>query len=327
VTGDPFDALRLPVAPVDPRPEFAADLRSRLARALGTDPDPSPGGTVMSTTEPAVRRATLAPYLAVSDARAAIRYYTEAFGATVEGPVFTADDGRIGHAELRIGDATVMLADPWEVPGVDNPTALGATTVQLHLTVGDVDGTYQRAVAAGGTGTRPPADQDYGDRAAQVADPFGHYWMLNQPGRALGRDELSDRMEPGGFSLEDVDLGDRATAPSPASPADVASLYYFTLNSPDTTRSQAFFGELLGWRFGDGGHIVNTAPPGGVGDAEEPRIDLYFKVADFRSAVARVRELGGQADEPVHWPSGWAATCRDPEGVPFHLSEPAPGYE
>jgi uncharacterized glyoxalase superfamily protein PhnB len=314
---DPFDALRLPAVPVDPRPAFTADLRARLARAL----DPDPGGATMSTTEPAVRRATLAPYLAVRDARAAIRYYTEAFGARADGPVYTADDGRIGHAELRIGDATVMLADPWDVPGVGDPSALGATTVQLHLTVDDVDETYRRALAAGGTGTRPPADQDYGDRAAQVADPFGHYWMLNQPGPGLARDELSARIEPTGFSLEDVDPGGRAPAATPA------SLYYFTLNAPDVARSHAFFGELLGWQFGDGGHIVNTAPPGGVAEADEPRIDLYFKVADFRAAVARVRELGGQADEPVHHPSGWAATCRDPQGVPFHLSEPAPGYE
>ena len=215
---DPLDALRLPDVPVDPRPAFAADLRERLVRALDH------GGTAMTTTEP-TSTTTLAgtppgqpsfsPYLAVDDARAAIRYYTEAFGAVPEGSVFVADDGRVGHAALRIRDAIVMLADPWDVPGVDNPRSLGATTVQLHLYVEDVDETYRRALAAGGESYRPPEDQPYGDRSATVADPFGHVWMINSAGRAMTQEELTRNLEGGGFRLEDaadvgdIDLGER----------------------------------------------------------------------------------------------------------------------
>jgi PhnB protein len=304
----------------------------------------------MTTTEPAPAAArpgrppgqpTFSPYLAVSDGRAAIRYYTEAFGAVPDGPVVVAADGRIGHAQLRIGDATVMLADPWELPGVDNPTSLGATTVQLHLYVEDVDETYRRAVSAGGVGRRPPEDQPYGDRSGTVVDPFGHSWMLNTAGpvrseaemaegfaaggfRMAGVDELDDLGEPG-----DLDLGVRAPAPEPAPPAstdDIARLFYFTMRSPDAERSQAFFADLFGWRFAPGGHITNTAPHGGVAAGEEPGVDLFFTVPDIRAAVARVRALAGEADEPVHHESGWSAACRDPRGVLFHLSEPAPGY-
>jgi uncharacterized glyoxalase superfamily protein PhnB len=215
---DPLDALRLPDVPVDPRPAFAADLRARLLDALDH------GGTPMTTTDPAPTTAlpgtppgqpSFSPYLAVHDARAAIRYYTEVFDAVPDGSVFVADDGRIGHAALRIRDAVVMLADPWEVARVDNPAALGATTVQLHLYVEDCDETFRRAVAAGGEALRPPANEPYGDRSATVADPFGHVWMINTAGRGLTQEELNRNLDGGGFHLEDagdldeVDLGGR----------------------------------------------------------------------------------------------------------------------
>jgi uncharacterized glyoxalase superfamily protein PhnB len=342
---DPLEALRLPVVPVEPRPELRTGLRARLAERLGLDPTPDRGGSAMTTTTtgpassaPLPGRPTFSPYLAVSDARAAIRFYREAFGAELDGPLVVAADGRVGHAELRIGDATVMLADPWEMPGVDNPTALGATTVQLHLYVDDVDETYRRAVAAGGVGQRPPADQPYGDRSGTVSDPFGHVWMLNTAGPVLSEADQADGFAAAGFHLadladlegiDDVDLGVRSAAPAPPPPAttdDVARLFYFTLRTPDGERSRAFFAELFGWEFAPGGHITNTAPHGGVAAGEEPGVDLFFAVPDIRAAVARVRALGGEVDEPVHHDSGWSAACRDPRGLSFHLSEPAPGY-
>jgi uncharacterized glyoxalase superfamily protein PhnB len=345
---DPFDALHEPVQPVAPRPEFAADLRGRLARALHSDPlpdastEPDQELPAMTTTEPALTTITgLAPYLAVADARAAIRFYEQAFGGRVRGSMIVADDGRVGHAEVVIGSSVVMLADPWDMPGVGDPRQLGGTSVQLNLPVDDVDATIERAVAHGGTLVRPAADQPYGDRMGVVDDPFGHRWMLNAPLAPLDRDELAANLGAAGFSLADsepVDLGTRA--PAPTAPAagtggapegEPARLWYVTLFTPDLERSARFLRELFGWeteRGGTGGyHVGNTTPPVGLAPADAPRAELYFRVDDFRGTLEKVRELGGTVDEPVQYASGRAAACRDPEGVAFYVSEPAPGYE
>src|SRR5690606_9250867 len=125
---------------------------------------------------------------------------------------YVAEDGRIGHAQLRIGPAVIMLADPWDIPGIGDPTLLGGTSVQLHLYVPDVDATFARAMAAGATSDRPPADEAYGDRAAVVVDPFGHHWMIATNRQLLSTDELRDNLAGSPFRLEDipdVDLGER----------------------------------------------------------------------------------------------------------------------
>jgi uncharacterized glyoxalase superfamily protein PhnB len=224
---DPLDTLRLPELPVACRPGFGEALRARLATALDLDPSLEPGGPAMTTTEPAPAHLpgtspgipSLIPYLAVNDARAAIRFYVDAFDAEPDGSAIVHSDGRIGHAQLRIRDAVVMLADPWDLPGVDHPLSRGATTVQLHLFVEDVDATYRQAIAAGGESVRPPEDQSYGDRSGGVRDPFGHVWMLSTAGPGLSDDELARTFEPEGFHLEDagdlgeVDLGSRSPTP------------------------------------------------------------------------------------------------------------------
>lgn len=108
-------------------------------------------------------------------------------------------------------------------------------------------------------------------------------------------------------------------------------LVYFTVPAADAQRAQAFFGELLGWEFAPGNvpggfHIVNAKPPGGLfegGEGTRPRV--YFGVDDIRTAVARVRELGGEASEPEAIPSGWMADCRDDQGLEFSLWQGADG--
>jgi len=120
----------------------------------------------------------LAPYLCAADAARAIAFYKEAFGAT-EVMRLADPGGKIGHAEIRIGNALLMLADEHPESGHRSPHTLGGSPVTLHLYVQDVDAVTKRAVAAGATVVRPVADQFYGDRSGQIEDPFGHRWILS----------------------------------------------------------------------------------------------------------------------------------------------------
>jgi PhnB protein len=120
---------------------------------------------------------TVSPYLAVEDAATAIDYYKKAFGAT-ERVRMEAPDGKIGHAELEIGDSIVMLADPFPQASTKPPHELGGTSAGVFLYVEDVDAVVKRAVEAGATVTMEVADQFWGDRFGTVTDPFGHVWSV-----------------------------------------------------------------------------------------------------------------------------------------------------
>ncbi|MEO8604886.1 MAG: VOC family protein [bacterium] len=107
------------------------------------------------------------------------------------------------------------------------------------------------------------------------------------------------------------------------------NLGYFTLPVADLGKGKTFYSGLFGWRFAPGeqyAHIENVAPPGGLTQAAGDRAQVWFTVADITLAVARVRELGGHADEPQQSDSGWGADCRDDQGTHFSLWQPAAGY-
>jgi PhnB protein len=120
---------------------------------------------------------TATPYLVVNDAKRAIEFYKKAFGAKeanrMEGP-----DGKIAHAELKIGDSIIMLSD--EMPGssAKSPQSLGGSTASVFLYVEKVDSVFSQAIAAGGKAEMQPQDQFWGDRFGKLADPFGHLWAL-----------------------------------------------------------------------------------------------------------------------------------------------------
>lgn len=120
---------------------------------------------------------SVTPYLCVEGAAAAIDFYKRAFAAE-ELFRLAMPDGRVGHAELRIGDTPVMLADACEEGPSRSPRALGGSSVGLHLYVEDVDAVFQRTVEAGARVIRPLQDQFYGDRTGTVEDPYGHVWFL-----------------------------------------------------------------------------------------------------------------------------------------------------
>ncbi len=304
---DPFEALRMPVAPIDPDPDFASRLRARLQQALV----PTGGGTVPRVAlEP--RRATgaptpaaVVPYIAVSDAARALDWYADALGARVLGEPILMPDGRVGHAELEIAGGVLMLADEHPETGVVAPRPGEGSTVTLHLTVGDVDALTARAVGAGATLERPPADHPYG-RNAVLRDPFGHRWLLSS--------------EP--------------VASEPAvRPGDVV---YVSLWVPDVERAAAFFANVLDWRYApaespQGRQVEGVVPSHGLhGGHERSTLFLCFAVGDVDAAVGRVLAAGGRASEPRQEAYGVVADCVDNQGLPFALvmvtgGQPHPG--
>jgi len=132
------------------------------------------------------------PYLAVDGASEAIEFYVTVFGAT-ERVRMPMPDGRVGHAELEIGDSVVMLADENEEMGVRAPKAVGGTPVTLSVYVEDVDAVFDKATAAGATVLRPVDDQFYGDRSGQFEDPFGHRWSVATHVEDVSPDEMRRR--------------------------------------------------------------------------------------------------------------------------------------
>jgi len=132
------------------------------------------------------------PYLIARNASAAIEFYKKAFGAE-EVYRLAMPDGRVGHAELRIGGSVVMLADEFPEMGAKSPAALGGTPVSLLLYVADSDAVAARAVAAGAKVKRPVVDQFYGDRSGTFEDPFGHVWTIATRKENLTPEEIGRR--------------------------------------------------------------------------------------------------------------------------------------
>lgn len=198
-----FDQLRAPQQPADPDGRFVERLRADVAGALraaaaptvelaprarpadtpatsattrGDDMTATITSTDITSTD-AIGLATIVPYLSVRDAAAAIDWYVAVLRA-VETVRYTGDDGRVGHAELQIGGATLYVSDEYLDYGAASPEHLGGTAVALNLVVADVDAVFAAAAAAGATVQREPADQAYGERSCAVVDPWGHRWMI-----------------------------------------------------------------------------------------------------------------------------------------------------
>jgi PhnB protein len=132
------------------------------------------------------------PYLAVRGAAQAIEFYKKAFGAKelmrMPGP-----EGKLGHAEVQIGDSKIMLSDEYEPMNFLGPQARGGTPVHIHLYVKDVEATVARAVALGARVVRPVQDQFYGDRSGSIEDPFGHLWHVATHKLDLSKAQLKKR--------------------------------------------------------------------------------------------------------------------------------------
>jgi len=135
---------------------------------------------------------TITPYLAVGDAARAIDFYKKAFGAK-ERLRMEAPDGKIGHAELELGDSLVMLSDPFPQASTRPPEELDGTSASVFMYVEDVDAVVKQAVGAGATVTMEVEDQFWGDRFGTVTDPFGHVWSIATHFEDLTPDEIAER--------------------------------------------------------------------------------------------------------------------------------------
>jgi PhnB protein len=136
---------------------------------------------------------SITPYLIVGDAARALEFYKAVFGA-IEIMRMSAPGGKIGHAEIQIGDSKIMLADEHPEMGYRGPRAFGGSAVGIHLYIEDVDTVFNRAVAAGATVKSPVKDQFYGDRSGNIEDPFGHVWHIATHKEDLSPEEIRKRV-------------------------------------------------------------------------------------------------------------------------------------
>jgi PhnB protein len=135
---------------------------------------------------------SIAPYLFVDDAKAAIEFYKRAFDATEHG-LIEMPDGRVAHAEVKIGDTVMRLCDNLPIFEAKAPSELGGTTVEVFHFVEDVDATVRRAEEAGATVQAEPTNQFWGDRLGRLKDPFGHHWLIASRVADLTPAEIDER--------------------------------------------------------------------------------------------------------------------------------------
>jgi predicted enzyme related to lactoylglutathione lyase len=301
---DPLAVLRDGDLPVQPDPGFAARLRSRLESALAL-PNQT-GDVVMSGTDSALAelnetrgatspRGAAIPYLAVPDARAALQWYVDAFGAEVVGEPFVMDDGRIGHAELALSGGILYLADEYPELGLKAPAASNVS-VSMMLAVPDTDDALARVRGRGATVVQD-VGEGHGSRNATIVDPFGHRWMLTGP--ATG-------------------------APTPIQHGDVG---FVSLWTPDADRAAAFYGRVLGWVYDAAtNRVINTVAPIGLFSVPgAPTMLCCYAVEDLAGARRSIVDGGGQVGQTVEFDFGTVLDATDPAGAPFAVFQPRPG--
>ncbi|MGV0604023.1 VOC family protein [Mycolicibacterium sp. XJ1904] len=304
---DPLDVLRGDELPVAPDPAFAAGLRARLESALslpnrteevvmsGTDTAIAELSDIPSVTPVARPRSAAVPYLTVADARHAIAFYRDAFGAAVVGEPIEMDDGRIGHAELAIGGGVVFLADEYPEIGLKAPSPQ-SVSVSLQLSVNDTDATLDRARRHGAQVQREPYE-NYGARNATIIDPFGHRWMLSGP--------VTGTAVP----IQHGDVG------------------YVSVWVPDAERAAVFYGHVLGWTYDPVTHqVTNTDQRIGIFSSDSPQGMLCcYAVVDLDGARQSIVDGGGTVGGSQQFDFGTVLDATDPAGTAFAVFRPAPG--
>lgn len=231
------------------------------------------------------------PIVSYRDARGAIEWLRRAFGFEVAELYPAEGDGPVEHCEMRLEGNRVMLGSH----GVGKVAkTVSAGPAWTYVAIDDADSLYSRAKEADAEIVMEPEDQEYGSRDFTVRDPEGNVWSFGTY---------------------------RPTPPA-------GDLVYFVMPAPDADRSRRFYAELFGWDFSPGNvpggfNIEGPTPPGGLfGGAHGTTASVYFAVEDIDAAVATLRRLGGEAEDPHEVASGRIAACRDDQKVEFHLWAP-----
>jgi uncharacterized glyoxalase superfamily protein PhnB/extradiol dioxygenase family protein len=277
--------------------------------------------TTTGVAEPATGQPTqtLVPYITVHDATAALAWYADVLGA-IETVRYTGDDGRVGHAEITIGGARIMLSDAYPEIGVVAANSYEGSSCALHLSVADCDATYASAVAGGATSMREPEDQPHGSRMATVVDPFGHRWMFDQAVSSPTVAEIDAAMSD--FTVTATPVEPRAEHDRPI------QLGYYTIHTDDIARAASFYSQVFGWDVDvESGHVGNCDLPFGFQSHYGDGFHLWMQTKDPDTVIAKILELGGVVVEDAMYESGRSVECRDDQGARFDFYDPAPGYE
>lgn len=225
------------------------------------------------------------PYLIVNGAQEALNWYSKVFGATVQGEPITMDDGRIGHAELVIGDGVIYLAEEFPEMGLTAPRT-GTASVSLMIPVDDPDLVLTRAREAGGRVERWTYES-HGQRNATLIDAFGHRWMLAAP--------LGGTLRHG----------------------DIAAV---TVCVPDLDKGAAFYSAVLGWQMEPSGRLLRVTNTSASifmkGGHHTSELRCRYAVNDLGTALDRVDASGGTWTRDEEF-----ASCEGPQGLRFELTE------
>lgn len=303
-----------------PRQTFKAELRERLMRSNSMS---SPTQQIETN---AIR--SLSFYLCVANASDAIDFYVRAFDAK-ELFRLVEPGGKVGHAELQIGDAVLKLSDEYPDYGTLSPQTIGGSPVKIHLDVVDVDAFARKAISAGATLVRPIEDQFYGARSGQISDPFGYTWIISTHQRDVSIEEMQRELDK---------LTGRTTSSSAVTPPEGLRPGFHSVTPYFTVRKPADLIDFVTHAFGAIEQFRTTGSAGGmhaevnigdslvmIGGAEhiEPMptaIHLYVPNVDevYRRAIdAGARSLMEPADQPYGERSGGV---EDPEGNRWYIA-------
>lgn len=280
-----------------PREAFKAELQQQLIRSNS-----------MSSSAPQLETnpvRSISLYICVANAGAAIDFYREAFGAK-ELWRLTEPGGKIGHAEIQIGNASLMLSDEYPDYNTLSPATIGGSPVKIHLDVPNVDAFAERAIKAGATLIRPIADQFYGDRSGQLADPFGYTWIVSTHIKDVPVEEMQKELDK--WTQEESSKKSQPES-EPVRENFHTVTPYFTVHKP------AELIDFVTKAFGAVEHFRSTGSAGGmhaevsigdslvmIGGAEhiEPKpTAIHLYVPDVDQAYERALEAGAKSLMPV----------------------------
>ncbi len=329
-----------------PRQNLKTSLKADLIRRAAMTGE-------AAKTAVAATRQTAVPYLCFKDAARAMDFYKKVFGAK-EVMRLSEPEGRIGHAEIQIGNALIMLSDEFPEYGAVSPETLGGTTTKINLAVPDVDITATQAVAAGARIVRPVQDQFYGERSGQIADPFGYTWIISTHKEDVSPAEMQRRLDELSKQSETPEEDSRAKATTERAPekergegVSYIRAGFRTVSPYILVNGAAKFIEFLTEAFGatergrvpvPGGKIMHAEVQLGdsvieMSDGNEQYgpspVTIHLTVPDAEAAYRNALRAGAISlyEPAMQFYGEYEAGVRDPFGNEWYITPPAKQYQ